>query len=102
MTDNVKDFLAALDRLENDALSNRDGYGYSSGDAETIRRVLAENEQLRKERDDYKQVLDGAKEYAVELLHSAFHDISTPNDALEYVEILIDHLKEKVNKNGNT
>lgn len=48
----AKDFLSALDRLENDALSSRDGYGYSSGDAEKIRRVLAENEQLRKERDE--------------------------------------------------
>lgn len=52
MSNTVKDFFAALDRLENDALASRDGYGYSSGDAETIRRVLTENEQLRKERDE--------------------------------------------------
>ena len=36
----VKTALNSLFRLENDALSSRDGYGYSSGDAEIIRKVI--------------------------------------------------------------
>lgn len=36
-----KDAMEALDRLLNDALASRDGYGDSRKDAETIRRVLS-------------------------------------------------------------
>lgn len=66
MPNKVKDFLAALDRLENDALSSRDGYGYSGGDAETIRRVLYENETLKAENEELKAKLDKAKWQPIE------------------------------------
>lgn len=57
----IKDCLSALDRLENDALNSRDGYGYSGGDAETIRRAISENESLRRENEELKAKLDKAK-----------------------------------------
>lgn len=91
MTDKVKDFLAALDRLENDALSNRDGYGYSSGDAETIRRVLAENEKLRKERDE---LINGFQ--YLDALHKELGIVDLTKETARCREIA-----KKVNKNGN-
>ncbi len=39
--------LSALFRLENDALSSRDGYGYSGGDAEIIRRIIMNFAELK-------------------------------------------------------
>ena len=87
----AKDFLAALDRLENDALASRDGYGYSSGDAETIRRVLAENEQLRKDRDELARIVlmieDGAA-------------LPVDEDEWNYI-VKICREAKKVNENGN-
>lgn len=50
----IKDCLAALYRLENDALNSRDGYGYSGGDAETIRRAISQNYSLRHKNDELK------------------------------------------------
>lgn len=85
MSNTVKDFFAALDRLENDALASRDGYGYSSGDAETIRRVLTENEQLRKERDELAMAL---KEYYI--MYGDRSIISSVDDLLEKAGILND------------
>ena len=43
----VQAALNSLFRLENDALSSRDGYGYSSGDAEIIRRVIMQYAELK-------------------------------------------------------
>ena len=86
----VKDFLAALDRLENDALASRDGYGYSSGDAETIRRVLAENEELRKERDELAR--------AIIKIHE---DQEGDYDFLKFISHPQYILAKKVNENGN-
>ncbi len=90
MTNTVKDFLAALDRLENDALASRDGYGYSSGDAETIRRVLAENEELRKERDDLARII---------LMVEDGSDLPVDEDEWNYI-VKICREAKKVNENG--
>lgn len=42
----VRAALNALFRLENDALASRDGYGYSGGDAEQIRRIISQFAKL--------------------------------------------------------
>lgn len=66
MNNIIKDSLAALYRLENDALNSRDGYGYSSGDAETIRRAISENEALRRENEELQAKLDKANWQPIE------------------------------------
>jgi len=91
MSNTVKDFFAALDRLENDALASRDGYGYSSGDAETIRRVLTENEQLRKERDELARII---------LMVEDGSDLPVDEDEWNCI-VRICREAKKVNENGN-
>ena len=43
----VQAALNALFRLENDAISSRDGYGYSGGDAEIIRKIIMGYAELK-------------------------------------------------------
>lgn len=57
----VKTALNSLFRLENDALSSRDGYGYSSGDAEIIRKVIMRYSVLSSTLADLIRVIELAE-----------------------------------------
>ena len=83
----VKTALNSLFRLENDALSSRDGYGYSSGDAEIIRKVIMRYSVLSSTLADLIR--------AIELAEEA---LSQVNDKSHFVPAIVQEAISEIRK----
>ena len=86
----VKTALNSLFRLENDALSSRDGYGYSSGDAEIIRKALYSVTALQEENKMLKTALEAAEkalmDCKIRLANNGIPEPETLDEALAEIK----------------